>query len=92
MQAVWNFEVSSTGLYEILARWTDHSNRAPDAPYYIYNNDNLLTVVTVDQTEQGGKFNTLGAYSLNKGTVQVRLTNDANGYVIADAAKISPME
>jgi len=45
--------------------------------------------VLVDQRINGGQFNPLGGpYSLEVGTVEVVLSNDASGYVIADAVKI----
>ena len=89
MQASWDFDVPSAGKYEFFAQWTSHSNRALNAPYFIYNNGELITRVEVDQTVEGGELNSLGVYELEEGSLKIRLTNDASGYVIADAVKIS---
>jgi hypothetical protein len=45
----------------------------------------------MDQTRDGSTFNSLGAFELQPGTVEVELTNDASGYVIADAMKLTPL-
>jgi hypothetical protein len=86
--ASWTYNINTQGQYEIYAQWTSHSNRAPDAPYSIYNNGRLLDVVLVDQRKSGGQFNLLGTYFLNSGTLKIVLTNDASGYVVADATEI----
>jgi hypothetical protein len=86
--ASWTYKISSSGQYEISARWTAHSNRAPDAPYSIYNNGRLLDTIVVDQRTDGGQFNVLETYTLDSGTLKIVLTNDASGYVVADATQI----
>ena len=40
--ATWTFDINQAGQYEVEANWTSHSNRAPDAPYTILNNGNVL--------------------------------------------------
>ena len=89
MKATWSFDVNYDGKYELLAQWASASGRATDAPYAIYNNGELVDVVNVDQTTNGGQFNTLGTFSLESGKVEVILSDNASGYVIADAVKLS---
>lgn len=89
--ASWTFDVSSAGQFIISAHWTSHPNRAPDATYIITNNGSYLGQTTMDQTRDGSTFNSLGAFELQPGTVEVELTNDASGYVIADAMKLTPL-
>jgi hypothetical protein len=43
---------------------------------------------TVDQTENGGQFIPIGEYSLLPGQLEVILTDEASGYVVADAVKL----
>ena len=45
------------------------------------------TPVTVNQQANGGQFNLLGTFSLN-GSSTITLTDNANGYVIADAIQL----
>jgi len=88
--ATWTFEINQAGQYEVEARWTASGNRAPDAPYTILNNGNVLGVVPVDQrVNGGGQFNSLGTFDLDAGTLEVVLTNAASRYVIADAVQVS---
>jgi hypothetical protein len=86
--ATWTFAITQAGDYEISAQWTAYENRSPVAPYTIVNNGTPLGVETVDQTVDGGQFNSLGVYSLEAGTLEVVLTDNVNGYVIADAVQI----
>jgi hypothetical protein len=89
MMASWLFNIDSQGRYEISAQWAAHVNRAPDAPYSIYHNEQLLETVTKDQRVNGGSFNPLNIYNLTPGRLEVVLTNAAAGYVIADAVQIA---
>ena len=86
--ANWTFEIHSNGVYEISIRWSSHANRAPDATYSIFNNGIYLGDETVDQTENGGQFIPIGEYSLLPGQLEVILTDEASGYVVADAVKL----
>ena len=69
-------------------QWSAYSNRAPDAPYRIYNNGSLLATVRVDQRTNGDQLNLLGSFVLNTGTVDIVLSNDASELVVADAVQI----
>jgi hypothetical protein len=89
MSATWSFDIGFQGLFEISAQWSPHVNRAPDAPFSIYNNGQLLDTVIKDQRVSGGFFNPLNTYNLNPGSLEVVLTNAASGYVIADAVQIT---
>jgi hypothetical protein len=88
LKASWTYNIAR-GKYEIYAQWTSHSNRAPDAPYSIYNNGKLIDTVFVDQRVNGGQLYPLGTFALRPGTLEIVLTNDASGYVTADATQIA---
>jgi len=90
--ATWTFEINQAGQYEVAANWTASSNRAPDAPYTILNNGNVLGVVSVDQRVNGGQFNSLGTFALDAGTLEVVLTDAASNFVIADAVRVSSLQ
>ena len=86
--ATWTINITQAGFYHIDAWWTEHSNRASNAPYSIYNNGILIGTVRVDQRTNGGVFNRLISYGLDAGTLTVELSNDADGYVVADALQL----
>jgi hypothetical protein len=92
LSASWTFSLTSSGNCEVLAQWAAHSNRSTAAPYTIYNNGTAVSApITRDQTVNGGAFRTLGTFWLEAGSVEVRLNNAPDGYVIADAVNLVPL-
>jgi hypothetical protein len=88
--ASWTFAVSEAVQGELYARWTAHSNRATNAVYTVHHHGGT-TQVEVDQTVNGGSWQPLGEFTLSAdGHNRVVLTDQANGYVIADAVKFVP--
>jgi len=88
--ATWTMNVPSAGTYNVYARWTAYPNRASHAKFTI-NAASGSNTVTVDQQDgAGGQWNLLGTYSFNAGAATVSLTDQANGYVIADAVMLLP--
>jgi len=86
--ATWTPNVPATGTYQVYARWTANPNRATDAKYTVVHAGGS-TLHTVNQQANGGAWNLLGTYTLNPGTAhKVFLTDQANGYVIADAIRL----
>jgi hypothetical protein len=96
--ATWTFEGLTPGVYEIAATWTAHANRATDATYVVRDVQAGMDLLTtkVNQEEAPGSFEAsgtdweyLGTYLEVTGTVvTVTLSNDADGYVIADAVRL----
>ncbi|MBN1477392.1 polysaccharide deacetylase family protein [Candidatus Sumerlaeota bacterium] len=87
--ATWVFTPSQSGEWAIDVWYTDHSNRATNAPYAVNHADGT-TVYRVDQTSGGGAWNTLGSHMFHQGNYySVQLTaDDADGFVIADAIRL----
>jgi hypothetical protein len=84
----WVFTVPRDGLYEIYAMWSNTGNRATNAPYRISHVDGI-TVRHVNQRKEGGEWIRLGIYPFAKERkASVTLSDDADGYVIADAVKL----
>jgi len=84
----WASEVPRDGYYEVYAMWTEGGNRATNAPYRIIHADGE-EVRRVDQKKDGGRWMSLGTYPfLEGGEFEVILSDDADGYVIADAVKL----
>ena len=97
--ATWRPTINMTASYNVYAWWVDGPNRATNAPYTIYyadieTHDDCSPIVIVSETVRvnqqvnGGQWNLLGTYPFADGTSgRVVLSDDANGYVIADAIK-----
>ena len=89
--AEWTLSVPTSGEYEIQAWYTAHSNRATNAPYTI-NHNSGSTTIRIDQTQNGAQWVSLGSFMLTaEAYYNIQLSNDANGYVIADAIRIVPL-
>ncbi len=85
--ASWSFDIPASGQYRIYARWTAHENRATNATYTV-GHDGADRHVVVDQTRNGGKWYRLGTFNFTGGvSYDVSLSDNANGYVIADAIR-----
>jgi hypothetical protein len=87
--ATWSFTIPTAGPWKVYARWTALSNRATNAKYTV-NYAGGSVVVTVNQQASGGTWVLLGDYTFNAGAYSVRLSDNANGYVIADAVRLVP--
>jgi hypothetical protein len=93
--ATWLLDTAGTGHYEVQVTWTASTNRASNAPYRIYVGTTLLRTVRVDQRRvpsgplvNGVAFQSLGIVTATGGqSLRVVLGNDADSYVIADAAR-----
>jgi uncharacterized repeat protein (TIGR03803 family) len=94
--ATWSVPNLAHGTYALEVTWTAFSNRATNATYKVYDGATLLGSVTLDQTKapaggvtlSGTAFQSLGNFTVNSGTLNVVLSDNANGYVIADALDV----
>lgn len=96
VSAEWSAGNLSPGLnYDLHANWTSHPNRASNATYQLTytNSDGAQTTerFTVDQREGGGSWQELGSFETGDSSLVVRINNDADGYVIADAIRLTPV-
>ena len=80
---------TTTGDYNVYAKWTAHANRASNATYTVTHTGGS-TPVTVNQQAQGGQWVLLGQFNLDSAS-QVTLSDNANGYVIADGIMVAPI-
>ena len=71
---------------------TSHSNRATNAEYRVEylgeNGQSSEMAVRVNQTAGGGQWQELGVFIPRSPQASVLLSNDADGYVIAEAIKL----
>ena len=86
--ANWTPNIGVGGKYEVFEWHPASANHASKAPYVI-KHANGENRIEVDQTKNGGQWNSLGIYDFTIGTSgYVQLSNKANGMVIADAIKL----
>jgi len=89
-EALWRPQVTTPGDYEVFTCWEGGSNLATDAAYTINYNGGSETVYR-NQRQNGAQWNSLGTYPFTAGTDgYVVLSNDANGFVTADAVMLMP--
>ena len=93
--AEWTFAALPVGQYAVYTTWTVRSNAASNAPFAVYDGATALAAVTVNQrvapsdvTLDGLAWKSLGVFVLESGSARVRLTDQANGFVTADAVRL----
>ncbi|WP_028317215.1 PKD domain-containing protein [Desulfobulbus elongatus] len=87
--ATWTINIPTNGNYEIFCYYTASGNRASNAPFSVTNNGKVIANKAVNQQINGSIFISLGKYALNQGKLQVTLSDAGNGYLIADAVKVT---
>ncbi|WP_367871952.1 GDSL-type esterase/lipase family protein [Luteolibacter sp. Populi] len=82
-------EIPVAGTYPVYLRWTALANRATNVPVTV-NHVGGSTVVTVDQTRNGGVWFKLGDFALAEGAESSVVISNAGttGFVIADAVGV----
>ncbi|MCL4721063.1 MAG: hypothetical protein KJ041_03735, partial [Gammaproteobacteria bacterium] len=95
MTAEWRFRGLPAGRWRVAATWTPAADRAPQAVYRILAGETPLGAATVNQqaapddfTYDGAGWKRLGIVEISGGTLTVRLTDEANGTVSADAVHL----
>jgi hypothetical protein len=96
--AHWTFTGLDPGYYRVYATWPQVSTLATDAPFTITRQgstgSNVSDTVLVDETrspvsgETGYSWQTIGKFAVYGSTLDVQLTNAANGIVVADAVRV----
>ncbi|MER8072764.1 exo-alpha-sialidase [Streptomyces sp. NPDC094034] len=84
----WRLEVPVSGRYEVAVWYSEHANRASNAPYTVDHADGSTTV-RVDQRVRGGQWVSLGSFPFIAGrSASVELSDAADGFVVADAVRL----
>lgn len=89
--ALWSFEGLPVGVYEVYATWITKIKLATDAPYQIDGGATVRVNQSLrpqDIQEDGVGWKRLAVIEVTDGTLNVRLTNNANNTVLADAVRI----
>jgi hypothetical protein len=93
--ATWSATGVLPGRYEVLVTWAPYSNRATNAPFTVYDGTAVEGVFPINQqnsptahaTVGGRPFQRLGTFNVSGSSLGVTLSDQANGYVIADAVQ-----
>jgi hypothetical protein len=84
----WNVTPPSPGTFELFAKWTSGTSRAPDVLYQ-FSDDLGTHQAHVNQQENNGQWIKLGEVQYDtSGDYPVTIFSNANGHVIADAVMI----
>ncbi len=93
--ATWSFTGLTAGQYRVSATFPGSTNYASDAPFSVYNGTQLLGTSRVSQkvassgfSDGGSQWKDLGNFTITGTTLVVKLANNANGWVAADAIRI----
>jgi hypothetical protein len=91
----WSFTSLPSGTYQVYASWTGGATNATNAPFTLYNGSTPVTTVRMNQrfastglTADGASWKLLGTVTVTGGRLNVRLSNAADGFVLADAVRI----
>jgi DNA/RNA-binding domain of Phe-tRNA-synthetase-like protein len=85
--ATYTYEIPLTGCYDIQMWWTQHPTRYDQVPVDIYDGDQLLQTVIVNQRTNGGQWNSLGVYEFaTSGRIVIR-SESADYSTCADAVR-----
>lgn len=88
--ATWTVTLPTTGSYKVDAWWTAGANRAASAPYVVATAGGNVTV-NKNQQASGGSWQTLGTWTFNAGSNNVKLScwTTVGFFVIGDAIRFT---
>jgi hypothetical protein len=93
--STWTFRNLDAGQYRVWVTYRIGSANATNAPFTLYNGSKAVRTARVNQRltpasleDSGTRWQLLGGVAINSGKLVVRLTNAANGQVVADAVRI----
>ena len=90
--ATWTFTPNTGGAHNVFAWWKNR-NKNSDAVNYSITDDSGNTIVAVNQKINGGQWNLLGIFDFQAGIeYSASVTDDANGFVVADALLINAVD
>jgi YD repeat-containing protein len=85
--ATYTYETSLNGCYEISIWWTEHPTRYDKVPVKIYDGEQLIHTVVINQQTGGGKWNILGTWEFTTSGRVVIFSESSNHSTCADAVR-----
>jgi hypothetical protein len=96
--ATFAFQGLAPGWYDVQVTWDSSPSYASNTPFMVYTGSTQLGSALVDQQVDplGGvvesvSWQSLGTFSIQGTSLQVSLSDNANGRVVADGARIVPV-
>jgi hypothetical protein len=93
--STWSFPNLPNGRYQVYGSWTGSNTQASNAPFTLYNGSTPVATVRANQrvassglVADGASWRFLGNVTVTGGRLNVRLSNAADGAVVADAIRI----
>lgn len=93
--ATWTFRGLPSGQYRVWITWSAHSKNASNAPFTVLDGTTVRASARINErlapsglVTEGTRWKMLATVTVQSGTLTVRLTNSANGQVVADAVRI----
>lgn len=99
--AVWEFTHLEPGEYRVMATWPESDANTTNAQFTVHGGDEASVDFSINQqqapradaVEKGRIFETLGRYTVtSSGNLEIQLTNNAGGTLVADAVRIERVE
>jgi hypothetical protein len=84
----YTFETPVTGTYEVALWWTYHHTRCSTVPVEIYDADQLLDTIYINQLENDAQWNSLGKYDFTN-SARIVVVSGGRCSTNADAAKLT---
>jgi hypothetical protein len=93
--STWSFPSLPNGTYQVYGTWNGANTHATNAPFTLYNGSTPVSTVKMNQrvassgvSADGANWKLLGTVKVTGGRLNVRLSNAADGQVVADAIRI----
>jgi hypothetical protein len=93
--ATWNFSGLQPGSYRVSATWPKSSLYATNAPFTVYDAGRSMATLRINQeagpsglSADGSSWRDLGTFTITGNQLVVKLNNNANDRVAADAIRI----
>ena len=93
--STWTFNGLENGQYEVWGTWTGGGKHASNAPFKLNTGSGTVKTVKTNQrvaasgvADEGANWKLLGTVTVTKGWAVVKLTNKANGKVVADGIRL----
>src|SRR5262245_57343484 len=93
--ATWTFTGLQPGDYKVAATWAGYSWAASNAPFTLHNGTTPVGTLRVDQrvpsagfTDGASVWQDLGTVTVTGSSLTVKLSDDADNYLVADAVRI----
>jgi hypothetical protein len=94
--ANWNFTGLQSGKYRVYVTYPEHANRATNSPFTVFDGAAPIgspilvnqQLAPNDSYFAGVGWESLGVFTITGNQLQVSLSDDANGFVIADGVRI----